>query len=132
MIKGVLSPFPLSFLSLLPRGVSCRGHRRCRPAPPLRFVATGWWWWCDSWCRTGPPSSRQTAANQTCQWNHEERQGRREFITSSSKEAKIVSITECQMNVLCVPLSPTSRLWGLIRGLLMPFILWYSPQALHR
>lgn len=28
--------------------------------------------------------------------------------------------------------SLTSRLWGLIRGLLMPFILWYSPQALHR
>lgn len=50
--------FPLFPLS--PHGVSCRGHRRCRPALPLRFVATVWWWWCDSWCRTGPPSSRQT------------------------------------------------------------------------
>lgn len=50
-----------------PHGASCRGHRRCRPALPLRFVATGWWWWCDSWCRTGQPSWRQTAAYKICQ-----------------------------------------------------------------
>lgn len=50
----------------LPRVVSCRGHRRCTPALPLRSVAKGWWWWCDSWCRTGRPSSRQTAANKQC------------------------------------------------------------------
>lgn len=45
-----------------PHAVSCKGHRRCTPAPPLRFSSTGWWWWCDSWCRTGPPSWRQTEA----------------------------------------------------------------------
>lgn len=47
--------------ALLPRAVSYRGHRRCTPALPLRCASTEWWWWCGSWCRTGPPVWRQTA-----------------------------------------------------------------------
>lgn len=49
----------------VPRVVSCRGRRRCRPAPPLRCASTAWWCWCGSWCNTGRPGGTCSAEDQS-------------------------------------------------------------------